>query len=480
MFTFIFGLVILFLGYLFYSKYVEKNFEPTNDKTPAYSMRDDIDFLPLNLRQNELIQLLNIAGIGPLMGAVQGILFGPIAFLLIPIGCILMGGVHDYFSGMISLKNSGAQITELSKKYLGKNCYLFFGLMTSILLLLVTAVFVYTSGDLIAEKFFKVSDFSLSNPTIVITYIVIVLYFILATLFPIDKIIGKIYPYFGALLLIGTLFIFIGFFVHGIELAEFSFSQLNHHPNKHAIIPIFFMTVSCGMLSGFHATQSTIISRTVENEHQGRKIFYGMMCVECLISMIWAAGAMSVYSMGIVPEYFVGKANVLNIVADKFLPHYLTYLITIAIVILPITSGDTALRSLRLLISEVFNKFQNGVKKSLAIMIPITVLLGAILIFAKMNNEAFFIIWRYFTFANELIALIVFMISSVYLFAKGKNYFITLIPAIFCMFISYVFILNAKIGFNLSLANSKAIAIILTVVTTIWLILKMKNFKKQN
>ena len=213
MITFIFGILILLFGCIFYSKYVEKQFGPDDRETPSKSMNDGVDFIPMKKGRNSLIHLLNIAGMGPIIGAIQGILFGPIAFILIPLGCILAGGVHDYFSGMLSIRNNGAQITSLIEKYLGKNLFRIFIMVIAVMLLLVAAVFVYTSGDILAERFFNVKDFSISNPVILITYLVILSYFVIATLFPIDKIIGRFYPYLGGLLLLGTGLILAGFFI---------------------------------------------------------------------------------------------------------------------------------------------------------------------------------------------------------------------------------------------------------------------------
>ena len=361
MITFLCGLLILVLGYKVYAPYVQKQFVPTDAPTPAQKINDGRDFVPIKTSKVALIQLLNIAGIGPLLGAVQGILFGPVAFILIPLGCVLMGGVHDYFSGMISVRDNGLQVTGLIKKYLGKNAYFIFIGVVSLMLLLLSATFVYTSGDLIAERFLGVSDFSLTNPVMITIYSLIVLYFLMATLFPVDKIIGNIYPIFGFLLLFGTGAILAGFLFHGITLQEFDIRHINLNPNHLSIIPFFFMTVSCGLLSGFHSTQSTIVSRTLNSEYEGKKVFYGMMCLESLIAMIWAAGAMHVYSHSLVPADLVGKANVLNIITNNFVPFYVAFLVTSTIVILPITSGDTALRSLRLTIAEALNFEQSSI-----------------------------------------------------------------------------------------------------------------------
>lgn len=469
MITFIVGLLILLFGYIFYSKYTESQFGVTDNETPANKINDGVDFIPLSDNRNMLIHLLNIAGLGPLLGAIQGILFGPIAFILIPAGCIFMGAVHDYFSGMISVRNDGAQITELIKKYLGNNFYRFFIVVVSVMLLLLAAVFVYTAGDLMAERFFNQSDFSLSNPIVLTIYFLIAMYYILATLFPIDKIIGRFYPFFGLLLLTGTALVFIGFFLNGLQIQDIDFNNLNQHPLQLHILPIFFMTVSCGLLSGFHSTQATIISRTLKNEKEGRKVFYGMMCLESLIAMIWAAGAMHVYSLNLVPENIIGTANVINVIANTFVLPMLAFVVTVAVVVLPITSGDTALRGLRMILGEAFKLNQSSIKNRLLIIIPIAFIIISIILWAKTNDGSFSIVWRYFNFVNQLIAVPTFLYATVYLYKNKKNYFITLIPGVFYIFITLSFILNNRIGFNLSYNVSEVTALLVTFISVILL-----------
>ncbi len=450
MFTFLFGILILILGYIFYSKVVVKNFAPQDTETPAHKQYDGVDFVPMSKWRNMLIQLLNIAGIGPILGAIQGILFGPIAFILIPAGCVLMGAVHDYATGMLSIREGGAQITGLIEKYLGRAANKFFLLLVVVMLVMVSSVFLYSSGDIIAAECFKVQDFSLANPIMVFLYSAVLLYFIVATLFPIDKIIGKCYPYFGALLILGTGLILLGFITHGITLEEINFHNLNRHPEHLALIPIFFMTVSCGLLSGFHSTQSTIISRAVSHERDAKEIFYGMMCLESLIAMIWAAGAMHVYAHGLVPDDLVGKVNVVNIITENFVPAALTWVIALAVVTLPITSGDTALRGARIIIAETFKIEQKELKNRVLTAFALILLVVGVLIYAKLDNEKFFLVWRYFTFCNQLISVPVLLVASIYLYKNKKNFWITLVPSLLMCFMTMSFIMSAKIGFNLS------------------------------
>ena len=469
MITFIIGILILVFGYIFYSKYVEHVFKVENTPTPAYSKQDGVDFVPLGKNKNCLIHLLNIAGMGPIIGAVQGILFGPVAFILIPLGCIFMGGVHDYFAGMLSIRNEGAQITGLIKKYLSNNAFRIFMIIVSIMLLLLATVFVYTSGDLFVERFFNIKEFSIFNPIVLTTYIAIIAYFIFATLFPIDKIIGRFYPILGLMLIIGTGAILIGFVSKGVNLQELNFNHINLHPKNLPIIPMFFMTVSCGLLSGFHSTQSTIISRTVKEEKDGRRIFFGMMCLESLIAIIWAAAAMDAYSLNLVPDNMIGTVNVVNIIANKYVPIKLAFLVTLAIIILPITSGDTALRGLRITIADSVNLEQKKIINRLIIAIPIVLAVFAILFWAKTHSDSFTMIWRYFTFFNQLIAIPVLLCATIFLMKKKSNYFIALLPALFYVFITTSFILSEKIGFNLPLKTSEIIGGFLVLIVVIHL-----------
>ena len=475
MITFVLGILILLFGYIFYSRYVENLFSPDERQTPANANYDGVDFVPLSKNRNALIHLLNIAGMGPIIGAIQGILFGPIAFILIPAGCILAGGVHDYFAGMLSMRNKGAQITGLIHKYLGKHAFKIFMVIVAVMLLLLATVFVYTAGDLFVERFFGIKDFVITNPTVLMSYVVILTYFVIATLFPIDKIIGKFYPILGLMLILGTGMVLFGFITNGVNLENFSFEKFNMHPEGLPILPMFFMTVSCGLLSGFHSTQATIISRTVNNEKDGRRIFYGMMCVESLIAIIWAAAAMDVYSLNLVPSNMIGTVNVVNIIANKFVPFNLAFMVTLAIIILPITSGDTALRGLRITIADALNLEQKKIANRLLIVIPIVCTVLGILIWAKTNSGSFSLIWRYFTFFNQLIAIPTLACAAIFLAKEKKNYWVTLIPALFYVFITMTFIFNQKIGFNIPYKYAEPIGVILTVAAFIYIYKKIKK-----
>ena len=476
MITFLVGLLILFVGYLTYSKYVEKQFEPDDNRlTPAYALNDGVDFVPLSTKRNQMIQLLSIAGMGPIIGVVQGILFGPIAFLLIPLGCVFMGAVHDYAAGMISMRNNGMQVTGLIQKYLGKSWYYIFFAIIATMMLLVAVVFVYTSGDLIASKFFNVTDFSLNNNTLLYIYGVIIVYYMFSTMFSIDKIVGNIYPVLGLILIVGTLLVVVGFFVKGVSLQEIDFAHLNMHPKKLYLIPIFFMTITCGLLSGFHSTQSAIIARTVKTEKEGRKVFYAMMCVESFIAMIWAAASMTVYNLKIVPEQFIGQVPAIQFITEHFVNSYLAFIVIIAIVVLPITTGETSLRALRHTLADSLKINQTKVSGRFLINIPLFLGVIVLLYLVKTQPDGFAIVWRYFMFVNQLIVIPTFFYATIYLYKNKKNYLITMLPALLFVYINMLFILNAKIGFNLSYTLSSLLAILFVCLSAFWLSKKMKK-----
>jgi carbon starvation protein CstA len=296
-------------------------------------------------------------------------------------------------------------------------------------------------------------------------------------MFPIDKIIGKFYPILGLMLILGTSLIFIGFIINGVNLQNFSLERFNLHPDNLPIIPMFFMTVSCGLLSGFHSTQATIISRTLGHEKDGRRTFFGMMCVESLIAIIWAAAAMDVYSLNMVPQHIIGTVNVVNIIANKFVPFNLPFLVTLAIIVLPITSGDTALRGLRITIAEALHLPQKKLFNRLLIIVPIIFCVISILYWAKTNAGSFGLIWRYFTFFNQLIAIPVLICATIFLAKQKKNYFVTLIPSIFYVFITMSFIFSEKIGFNLPLKYAEILGLILAILAIVYV---FRVIKKSN
>lgn len=465
MITFIVGLLILFFGYIFFSKYIENQFSPKEKNVPSEELYNGVDYVPLSSVRNQLINLLNIAGMGPILSALQGIVFGPIFFIMVPLGCILMGGVHDYFSGMISVRNKGYQITQITKKYFGNTFFYAFTVIVSIMSILWITVFIYASGDIYLGKILKQTDFTFNNPMAIFIYVLVGLYFFVMALFPINKLMAKVYPYIGFLVLFGSILLFIGFFTKGITIPELDIKNLNWHPRQLAFIPFFFMTVSCGLLSGSHSTQTAIIARTIKNEYEGRKVFFKTMCFESLIVMIWAAGAIYAYNYLSVPENIVGTVGVVDIVAKHFAPLNLSIIIVLAVLCLPLTSGDTALRSLRMVIADALDLDQKPLKNRLIILLPSMLFVFLCLIYAKFCSNQFSSLWQYVMLFNQLLVIPTFLIATIILFKNKKNYLLTLIPGLFYIFITSSFIFNAKIGFNLNLPIAEIMGFIVTIIS---------------
>ncbi|MCM3389133.1 carbon starvation protein A [Ureibacillus chungkukjangi] len=444
MITFLVCIAILIVGYFTYGKYVEKVFgEKEKRPTPAYVNADGVDYVPMSTPKNSLIQLLNIAGTGPVFGPIAGALYGPVAFIWIVVGCIFAGAVHDYLTGMISIRNKGAHLPELVSKFLGKFMKHVVNVFALLLLLLVGTVFVSSPAMLISN---------LMDGKVALALIVgiIFFYYILATLLPVDKIIGRLYPYFGALLVVSALGVGIGMVVTGAPIPELSFQ--NMHPGELPIFPLIFFTITCGALSGFHATQTPIISRTTQNENQGRKIFYGMMIAEGIIAMIWAAASMSLFGgYGGLSEVIAagGPAAVVSDVSLLMLGSIGGTLAVLGVIVLPITSGDTAFRAARMIIAEYFKFGQAKIMSRLWIAIPLFVISFAL------TKIDFNILWRYFSWANQVTAVIALWVGAMYLFLAKKNHWIATIPASFMTYMVVVYILyEPTMGFGIPLNAS--------------------------
>ena len=475
MLTFLTGLGILLIGGFLYGNFVESIFRPDDRPTPAVKYADGVDYVPMSKLKNSLINLLNIAGTGPIFGPIQGILFGPIAFITIPIGCIISGATHDYLSGMMSMRQDGAQMPGIIHKFLGNKVYQVYNIFLCFLMLLVGAVFTYTPGDLFAGQILHLDGVSIWTWLI---YAAILGYYLIATLFPIDKIIGRVYPIFGAILLFSAVGIFAGIFLKGYELTNLDFSRgltglFNMYPMWDAagntgagtaFMPAFFVTVACGITSGFHSTQCALIGRSVRSEKEGKVTFYWMMILEGFIAMIWAAAAMGIYNAGSIN----GATAVVGEVAHGILGPVGGIIAIIGIIVLPITSGDTALRSCRLMIADYLHIDQKSAKNRILVTLGIFIPVILILIYAKMNAEGFNILWRYFAWANQTIAVFAFAAISIYLCAKKDApkfaYLVSLLPGTFYLFIISSFLLSQKIGFGLPLYPSYIIAAILSAL----------------
>lgn len=480
MVTFIIGLVILIGGAALYSKLCEHVFGPDDRQTPAYTKQDGVDYVPMRGWKNSLINLLNIAGTGPIIGPIQGILFGPLAFITIPIGNVIGGAMHDYMSGMICLRDGGSQMPDMIKRYSNKGIYAVYNIFLCVLLLLVGAVFVYTPGDIAATQVFMRSGAATDWATWVI-YGVIFLYYLVATVFPIDAIIGRIYPVFGAILLFSAVGVFVGIFAKGYPLVEvwepWISTVVNDAGEKITIdyqayfdanhfLPVFFVTVACGILSGFHSTQTAIITRTMKSERQGRTTFYWMMTLEGFIAMVWAAGAMGAYNLGL--QAFDGNlaTQTIGIVCKDILGNIGGIIAIVGVIVLPITSGDTALRALRLTLADTFHMEQKTNGKRMVLAVPVFILVAAIIVWAKFNSSGFQTLWRYFAWSNQTLSLFAFLAISVWMFENGKSkwVWIPLIPGCFYTFICSSYLATATIGFHLPWNVGYIIGVVLAVV----------------
>jgi carbon starvation protein CstA len=468
MITFIAALVLLLLGYLIYGKFVDKTFNSDPNKpTPANTLTDGVDFVPMNSNKNAFIQILNIAGVGPIFGPILGALYGPSAFIWIVFGSIFAGGVHDYLTGMISLRHGGAHLPALASKFLGKSFSHVVNFFTLLLLLLVGTVFVSAPAKMINAL--------IGSETSFLTIIVfcIFIYYIIATLLPIDKVIGKIYPVLGFLLLISAVGICFGMFMYGNPIPELTFENL--HPKGLPYYPVIFLTISCGALSGFHATQSPIISRTINNEKDGRKIFYGMMILEAVIAMIWAAAAMSLMNGEDLSVLLAngGPAAVVNKIALVFLGTVGGTIAVLGVIVLPITSGDTSFRAARMMIADYLKIDQKALKNRFMVAIPLFI------ISYILTNMDFGLLWRYFSWANQITAAIALWIGAVYLYQKKTHYIIALAPAFFITSVvgSYLFY-DPTIGFGLDIVTSNLIGLAITISLTIFFFIVMKKRKE--
>ncbi|WP_042222252.1 carbon starvation CstA family protein [Oceanobacillus manasiensis] len=469
MYTFLAGILLLIIGYFTYGRIVEKIFGVKEERdTPAYTNSDGVDYMPMSTTKNSLIQLLNIAGVGPIFGPIMGALYGPVAFIWIVLGCIFAGAVHDYLTGMISIRNRGAHLPELAGKFLGRFMKHVVNGFAVLLLLLVATVFVTAPADLLHN---------LMNGWAALGYIIgaIFLYYLLATLLPIDKIIGRVYPFFGALLVISAIGVAVGMIVTGAPIPELTLS--NFHPDNAPIFPLLFLTISCGAISGFHATQTPIISRTTKGEKQGRKIFYGMMIAEGIIAMIWAAAAMSLFDGPVGLNELLnngGTAAVVSEAATLMLGAVGGTLAVLGVIILPITSGDTAFRSARMIIADYIRFPQKKVVNRLWIALPLFAISIAL------TQIDFNLLWRYFSWANQSTAVIALFVGSMYLFIAKKNYWIALIPGTFMLMATTTYILNAPIGFRLPMNVSYIGATIITIALVITFFFAAVKARKSN
>ena len=454
MITFSLSFVALILGYLFYGRFIAHMFGPDDRVTPAVAKADGIDFIALPNWKVFMIQFLNIAGTGPIFGAIMGAKFGPVAYLWIVLGCIFAGAVHDYLSGMLSMRHGGASLPELVGEYLGKTTKAITLVFTVLLLIMVGTVFVYSPAEILH---------TLGGETLMWVGIIFV-YYVIATMLPIDKIIGKIYPLFAFSLLFMAAALMIVLFIKMPHLPELWTNFYNMgkeaQPEKwtDAIFPALFITIACGAISGFHATQSPLMARCVKDEKMGRPIFYGAMITEGIVALIWASVSMWFFYGVPTPGYeliagaekgfYTSAPAVVNLVCNDWLGVAGAILAMLGVVAAPITSGDTAFRSARLIVAEWLKMNQRPIAKRLLICIPLFAISIAMLVWQVENPDGFNTIWQYFGWSNQALSVFTLWTVTVYLVRHKKCFWVTLIPALFMTTVcsTYAFVSKQMLG----------------------------------
>ena len=442
MITFFIALALLIGGYLIYSRVSEKVFAIDGRKTPAIANPDGVDITPLPKWKAFLVELLNIAGTGPIFGAISGALFGPIVFIWIVFGCILGGAVHDYFSGMISSRNNGESIVKLAGKYSGRTVEVIMRVFSIILLVLVTAVFVVSPSTLL-------ESLTSGNVQAWAWMIIILVYYFVSTIVPIDKIIGKIYPVFGIILIVMAVAVIVGVMVQSDTFPMLELiGNLRDFSRANGDLPwwpFMMTTVACGAVSGFHATQSPMIAKCIKSEKEGRQVFYGAMVAEGIIALIWAAAAMAFFRVDSKEGWDLlhkigGNSTSVSDICKGILGPVGTVLAIVGVVICPITSGDTALRSCRLIVGEMFKVDQTKIKNRLILTIPLFALVIMISIWDFLDASNFNILWRWFAWSNQVLATICLWVSTAYLVKASRNKYLSLFTAIPALFMSGVVI----------------------------------------
>lgn len=443
MITFLLSLILLVVGYAIYGKFIDGFFGMDKSrKTPALELQDGVDFFPMKPWRIFVIQFLNIAGLGPIFGAILGAMYGPMAYLWIVVGCIFMGGVHDYFSGMLSIRDKGMSLPEIVGKYLGNNVKMILRVFTLVLLVFVGVAFVTGPAGLLD---------SLAGGGKNLWLYIIFAYYLIATLLPIDKIIGKVYPFFGAALLLMAVgvggSIIYNYFFGDLNLIELTFDNMrNFHsnPENNILFPMLFVVISCGAISGFHSTQSPMMARCMTNEKYGRPIFYGAMVAEGIVAMIWATAAMNFFGgvEGLNSTIAAGHdpAWIVNEICNSWLGKIGAIFAIIGVVACPITTGDTAFRSSRLILSDMFRMSQSKVSSRLLISIPLFVL-GYIL-----SQMDFSTIWKYLGIANQILATIMLWTGASYLKQNNKTHYFLSVPAFLLTIVCVTYFLIAPIN----------------------------------
>ena len=461
MYSFLICFLALIASYFIYGKFIERisGVDETR-QTPAYKLQDGVDYMPMPKIKSFLVHFLNIAGLGPIFGAIQGALFGPAAFVWITLGTIFIGSVHDFFSGYLSLRNDGLTLPNIISKYLGSKVQKFMAVVIIITGILVAATFAKGAAELLN---------SLTNINVLLLTAIIFLYFLIATVFPVDKIIGKIYPVFGALLLI-MIIMMTGALILNPAYTIPEFTTQGLYLTDKSIFPYLFVTIACGAISGFHASQSPIVARCIENELDARPVFFGSMVLEGLVALCWAAIAMAFFhgQPQLAAIYSATPSVAVYEMAKTLVGPIGLVLTIIGIVICPITSGDTSLRSSRITIADELHLNHEKLISRLKTAIPL------FLISFALTFIDFSLIWRYFAWSQLIVAMIVLYAASVYLIQKEKPYIIALLPATVCTLIAFGYILQAPEGLRLPSMIANVISVILTAIVTAAFLKKYK------
>lgn len=474
MYSFIICLIALVVGYFLYGGFVDRVFGPDPERVaPAISKADGVDYVPMPGWKVYMIQFLNIAGTGPIFGAIMGAKFGPSCYLWIVFGCIFAGAVHDYFTGMLSMRHGGASLPNLVGTYLGRNAKFVMMVFSLVLLLLVGTVFVFSPALILGDM---APFMGTGKPSIMAWVAIVFLYYIVATLLPIDKLIGRVYPLFAFSLLFMAAALVICLFIKWPSIPEFWDGLQNRGPQVglegQNIFPCLFITVACGAVSGFHSTQTPIMARCLVSETKGRRIFYGAMVTEGIVALIWAAVSSYFFFDGGMAE--VGATSgqapaVVTSVASSWLGIVGGILAILGVVAAPITSGDTAFRSARLIIADFFHMEQKSKLKRLYISIPIFLIASLLLWYNIEDENGFNIIWRYFGWANQTLACFTLWTATVWLCRKKKGayFLITMIPAVFLTSVSCTYICIDKIGFHLPQMYTGSLAVLFAILSVL-------------
>lgn len=480
MITFFISFVALVLGYLLYGKFVSKVFAPDDRKTPAVVINDGIDYVPMPNWKIFMIQFLNIAGTGPIFGAIMGAKFGPAAYLWIILGCIFAGATHDFFSGMLSMRNNGADLPALIGKYLGKTPRNVMLVFCVVLLIMVGTVFVYSPAEILGH----ISGGSL------LWIIVIFAYYVVATMLPIDKIIGKIYPIFSFSLLFMAVALIVILLIKMPVLPELwdglgNMAKEQDPSFTDNIFPCLFITIACGAISGFHATQSPLMARCLKSEKMGRPIFYGSMITEGLVALVWATVAMWFFYDSPTPGYeqlaaakgfHTSAPMVVTTVCQDWLGILGGVLAILGVVAAPITSGDTAFRSARLIVASALKLNQKPKMNRLYVCLPIFVVSIALLAWQSSNPDGFNVIWQYFGWSNQTLSVFTLWAITVYLVRKNKPYVITLLPALFMTGVCSTYLFISKQAFGLQEDLAYYLGILTVIIAMVWFVVWIRKY----